>query len=239
MNAIQPDIQVTQPEQGSLISVAGPGETGVFLARAGAGKTACLTHVAIDRLLRGMPVLHVCVDILPEKTKVWYHELLRNIFADRPENEMAELEHEAEKFRFILAYMNQTFTPEKLEQSINKLKEQALFDPSLIILDGIGFDQTPRPVFEELRALAKRHAAPMWMSARTHRHMPIVNERGIPYPCHETDDLFDSVLKLELEDEEGVRIVALKQSPFREAMEPVILDPHTYLLRRSGPAGAR
>src|SRR5512147_2937099 len=124
------------PNGGASIFQLGPGQTGVVMARAGAGKTACLTHIAINHLLRGIPVLHVCIDGLPEKIKVWYHELLRNIFADKPEIEIAMLEHRIGPSRFILSYLNQTFSPEKLEQSIQKLKEQARFVPSLVILDG-------------------------------------------------------------------------------------------------------
>ncbi len=50
----------------------GPGEMGVLLARAGAGKTACLTQLAIGYLLDKEPVLHVCVDVVPDKVKLWY-----------------------------------------------------------------------------------------------------------------------------------------------------------------------
>ncbi len=35
------------------------GELGVFTARKGVGKTACLAHVALDDLLRGNNVLHI------------------------------------------------------------------------------------------------------------------------------------------------------------------------------------
>ncbi|MBF0497937.1 MAG: hypothetical protein HQK58_15405 [Deltaproteobacteria bacterium] len=47
------------------------------------------------------------------------------------------------------------------------------------------------------------------MTARTHRHITTVNERGIPYPCHDLDDLFQVILALDpLPD--GIRLMALK-----------------------------
>lgn len=235
METVQPTIESgATPDQGSLIPRLGPGRTGVVMARAGAGKTACLTHIAIEHLLREEPVLHVCIDAAPERIKVWYRELMRNIFAGRPEFDVAILEHRIWPLRFILSYLNQTFSPEKLEQSLLKLAEQARFVPSLVILDGVNFEKTPRSALEALRTLAARHSAPLWMSARTHRDMDVVNERGVPYPCHESDDLFDVILRLEPEAE-AIRVATLKPAgEDAKADFDVLLDPHTYVLRKGG-----
>ena len=73
-----------------------PGELGVLLARAGAGKTACLTHVALDYLLAREAVLHVCVDVVPDKVKLWYQKLLRDKFSTQPECKVSELQHSIE-----------------------------------------------------------------------------------------------------------------------------------------------
>ena len=58
MDLEQPTISNTPSMiQGILGNPLGPGELGVLLARAGVGKTACLTHIALEQLLRGLPVL--------------------------------------------------------------------------------------------------------------------------------------------------------------------------------------
>lgn len=207
-----------------------PGELGAVMARAGAGKTACLTHLAIEQLLRDTPVLHVCIDIVPDKVKLWYHELLKNLFADQPGCDLNDLQHRIEPLRFIMSFLNQTFSPDKLEQSVQNLKQQAKFTPSLIILDGLDFDHNPRSAFEALRELARKLSVQIWMSARMHRHVSDVNERGIPYPVNEMDDLFNSILMLE-PDGERIKLQILKQG---ENYNPVdsefLLDPHTFLI---------
>ncbi|MHC1729006.1 MAG: hypothetical protein AB9866_23925 [Syntrophobacteraceae bacterium] len=207
-----------------------PGDLGVLIARAGAGKTACLTHVAIGYLLQEEAVLHVCVDIVPDKVKVWYHELLKSLFADRPGCNFADVQHRIEPLRFIMSFLNQTFSPEKLEQSLENLQQQANFTPSLLVLDGLDFDVNQRQVFEKLGLIARKYSMPIWMSARMHRHISDVNERGVPYPINAMDELFGSIFMLE-PDGEGLKLKILKE---KENYNPVdseyLLDPHTFLL---------
>jgi hypothetical protein len=212
------------------VSRPGPGEMGVLLARAGAGKTACLTQLAIGYLLDKEPVLHVCVDVVPDKVKLWYNELLKDIFSNRPECNASDLQRAIEPLRFIMSFLNQTFSPEKLEMSIDNLKEQAKFEPSLIILDGLDFDRSARPLFEKIGDLARRHSTSVWVSARSHRHVPDVNERGIPYPVDGMDDLFSSIFVL-LPEDDGIKLKALKEKGnYNPAVSEFELNPSTFLL---------
>ncbi len=210
------------------VSRLAPGEMGVLLARAGAGKTAVLTHLALGYILDRQPVLHVCVDGVPDKVKVWYSELLRHIFSTAPQAGVLELEHSLEPLRFIMSFLNQTFSPEKLEAGIDNLRTQAKFDPEVIILDGLDFGRD-RGLFEKIGELARRQATPLWASARSHRHIPEVNERGIPYPIDTMDDLFSSIFVLHQESS-GIRLKALKEKgDYNPSRGDTILDPITLL----------
>jgi hypothetical protein len=216
-----------------------PGEMGVLLARAGAGKTACLTHLALGYLLDKEPVLHVCVDVVPDKVKLWYNKLLKDIFSNQPERKVSDLQHAIEPLRFIMSFLNRTFSPEKLEISIDNLKEQAKFVPALIVLDGLDFGRA-RALFEKIGGLARRHSAAVWVSARSHRHIPDVNERGIPYPIDAMDDLFSSVFILQPEND-GIRLKALKEKGnYNPAADfEVLLDPNTFLLMQKSHLAER
>lgn len=207
------------------------GNIGVIIGRAGVGKTAFLTHIALEHMmLYGKKVLHVCIDEVVDKIKVWYREFLKNIVALQSGEDMAGLQRRTEPLRFILAYLHHTFNPSKLEQSIMNLREQAHFEPSVLILDGLDFDHVTKSDIQELLHLAVRHSVGLWMSARTHRHISITNERGVPYPCHEMDDLFHAILYLEPEPE-TVRVSVIKQGEnYRPAHADVILNPQTYLI---------
>lgn len=215
----------------ALVNPLNAGELGVTLARAGVGKTACLTHLALEQLLSGSSVLHVCLNDTPEKIKVWYLEFIKNITASQPGLEPAPLQQYIEPRRLILAYLHKTFTPEKLEQSLLTLKDQAKFKPSMLILDGMDFDRNPRESVEKLKSFALRNDLSVWMSARTHRHLNVVNEHDIPYPCNKIDDLFAAIILLE-PVAEAIQIRVLKHGQsYHPAYSAVFLNPQTYMLQ--------
>jgi hypothetical protein len=207
-----------------------PGELGALLSRAGVGKTACLTHIALEQLSRGKPVLHVCVDGIAEKIKIWYQELLKYGAKPSARDEITALQRKIESIRFILAYLHHTFTLEKLEQSLRNLKEQAHFFPAMIIVDGLDFEKHPRSTIQSLRDFAVSHEVSMWMSIKTHQHITIANDHGIPYPCHDSDDMLHSILFLE-PSPKAIRVRVLKHGDRYQVETPeVMLNPQNYLL---------
>ncbi|MCE5245216.1 MAG: hypothetical protein ABFD98_03240 [Syntrophobacteraceae bacterium] len=231
-------MQIEQPTAPGLLDLVrktlgaplGPGQAGVMMSRAGIGKTACLTHVALDHLLRGHTVAHACIGDIPEKVKVWYHELLKGVFPSPSGTEAAREHHRIEPQRFIMSFLQQTFQPAKLEQNLQSLREQTRFRPSMLIVDGLDFDRVERPTMEALKDIALRNEACLWMSARTHRHISTVNEHGVPYPCNEIDDLFDAILLLDAVPE-AIQVKALKKDGQYVSRGPeALLHPDTYLL---------
>jgi hypothetical protein len=209
-----------------------PGELGALMARAGMGKTACLTHIALENLCGSQPVLHVCVDGAAEKIKVWYKELIKNLLRSASREEFTTLLRRIESIRFILAYLHQTFSVGKLEQSLQNLEEQTNFHPTLVVLDGLDFDHEPRALVSELQSFAREHRVSMWMSIRTHRHIAMANKNGIPYPCHESDDLFHAILLLE-PTSRAIQVRVLKHAQaYQPEHSEVFLNPQTYLLQR-------
>lgn len=210
-----------------------PGELGALIARAGVGKTACLTHIALEHLLDGKPALHVCIDGGAEKIKIWYHELLKRITLSLSREEFAVLQRRIEPIRSILAYLHHTFSIQKLEQSLCNLKDQAGFNPSVVILDGLDLESSPRETVSAISDFAKRYGVSVWMSVRTHQHITVANERGIPYPCHECDDLFRTIIQLK-SGQKAIHVLVLKDGNHYPQSHPeILLDPQSYLLLKS------
>lgn len=221
--------------QRALGRALNPGELGVLLARAGVGKTACLTHISLDYLMRDQQVLHVCIDELPDKIKIWYQELIKHLGKTvRHPEPVHQMQQRIEASRFIMAFLHHTFNPGKLDQSVRNLGDQIGFKPALIVVDGLDFERTSRSQIVALQKLAQRHDATLWLSCRTHRHIDIVNDRGIPYPCHEYDDLFQAILMLEPRPQD-IRITVLKHyEHYIPEYDPISLSPRTFLLSNNG-----
>lgn len=207
----------------------GSGNLGVLIARAGVGKTACLIHIAFDKLFREEKLVHVSLEDVPEKVtsyyKVIFNDLLKALKMEN-EHDMGML---LEKNRMILAYLSQSFDIERLRNNLENLIEHTQFIPDALIIDGLDFEKAGRDIFEGLKGIATEFKTEIWFSALSHRHITDANERGIPYPCNELDDLFSIILQL-LPTQSGISLKLLKdhESPVTPDSD-VRLDPNTFL----------
>ncbi|MCD4717768.1 MAG: hypothetical protein K8R45_13655 [Desulfobacterales bacterium] len=208
----------------------GPGNLAVLIARAGVGKTACLIQVAFDKLFRREKLVHVSLEEGPEKVtsyyNVMYSDLARALDVKDGQDEHRML---IERNRMILAYLHQSFEIERLRANLKNLVENLDFRPDALIVDGLDFEKTERAVFDGLKQVAGEFEAEIWLSALSHRHITDVNERGIPYPCQQLDDLFSLILQLQ---PEGSKIVLrlLKDHDNPTVSDAgITLDPKTFL----------
>ena len=207
----------------------GKGNLGVLIARAGVGKTACLIHIAFDKLFREERMVHVSLEDMPEKVTSYYNV----IFYDLVKALDIEDEHEKrmllEGNRMILAYLNQSFEIGRLRENIKNLIEKIHFVPDSMIVDGLDFSETGREIFEGFKEIAEEFQVEIWFSALSHRHITDINKRGIPYPCNHLDDLFNIIIQLK-PTQSGVSLTLLKdhdQAIIEE--KSVRLDPNTFL----------
>jgi KaiC/GvpD/RAD55 family RecA-like ATPase len=206
----------------------GRGNLGVLMARAGVGKTACLIHIAFDRLFREGRLVHVCLEDAPEKVTSYYNVIFSDLVEafNMADDEIRTL---VEKNRMILAYLNRSFEIARLRENLKNLVEKVNFIPDTLIVDGLDFEATDRKVFEDFKEIASQYNVEIWFSALSHRHITDVNEEGIPYPCDKLGDLFDIIAVLEPASS-GIVLRLLKdhgKKIMRDAS--VNLDPKTFL----------
>ncbi|RLB79554.1 MAG: hypothetical protein DRH15_08790 [Deltaproteobacteria bacterium] len=208
----------------------GPGNLGVLIARAGVGKTACLVHIAFDRIFSGESLVHVSVEETPDKVASYYNVIFYDMI------KVLELENEedlrlmVDRNRMILSYVKGSFSVDRLRRSLGNLKQNLSFAPQTIIIDGLDFEVTPREFFEELKGLSKEFSTETWLSALSHRHKLTKNEEGIPYPCSEIDDLFEVIIHMD-PTTEGVYLKLLKDHGHTLGQHvSVRLDPNTFLV---------
>jgi hypothetical protein len=207
----------------------GPGNLGVLIARAGVGKTACLIHIAFDKLFRKEKLVHISLEQGPERVtsfyEVIYHDLVQALdVIDGDEHRMM-----IDRNRMILAYLNQSFDIDRLRTNLKNLTETLEFNPNALIVDGMDFEKTERVIFEDLQGIAQEFQLEIWLSALSHRHVTQTNERGIPYPCHELDDLFGLIIQLQ-PDPTGVFLKLLKDHDNPTISDASVrLDPNTFL----------
>ena len=209
----------------------GRGNLGVLMARAGVGKTACLIHIAFDKLFRKDKLVHISLEDVPEKITSYYNvifcDLVKALGLDN-ENE-DEIRMLIERNKMILVYLNQSFEIGRLRENMKNLIEKMEFIPDTLIVDGLDFEKAERELFEGLKEVATEFEVEIWFSALCHRHITEVNEKGIPYPCNHLDDLFSIIIQLQ-PTQSGISLKLLKDHESEVMPDAsVMLDPNTFL----------
>ncbi|MCF8082417.1 MAG: hypothetical protein K9M96_04935 [Deltaproteobacteria bacterium] len=224
-SSVSPLKILEKSSQGAL----GAGNLGVLIARAGVGKTACLIHIAFDKIFSQEKLVHVALEEGPEKVMSYYSVIYYDLLKALGITDDYEYRMRIERNRMILAYLNQSFDLDRLRNNLKNLAEGLQFTPDALIVDGLDFEKTDRKVFEGLKDIAQEAETEIWLSALSHRHITEVNDHGIPYPCSQIDDLFSLIVQLKAEPS-GIFLSLLKdhdQPGFPDTH--VRLDPNTFL----------
>jgi len=173
---------------------------GLIMARAGLGKTALLVQIALDSILRGNRVIHISIGASIDKTKIWYDDILHFILQDGSVTNPHELIDMVQRHRMIMTFKESAFSRPRLEERLNDLILQDIFKPNCLVVDGFDFENTTREDLEDIKDLLDAMSMQAWFSAVSHRNDDRVSPAGIPAPCHDIDDLFDTVVLLKPED---------------------------------------
>ena len=207
----------------------GRANLGVLMARAGVGKTACLIHVAFDKLFRKEKLIHISLEDAPEKITSYYNVIFYDLVKALKMEDEHDLRMLFERNRMILAYLNQSFEIGRLRENLKNLARNIEFTPDTLIVDGLDFVKGGREIFEGFKKIAAEFQVEIWFSALSHRHIADVNERGIPYPCNHLDDLFSIIIQLQ-PTQSGILLELLKDHESEVVSDnSVRLDPNTFL----------
>lgn len=208
---------------------------GLLMARAGLGKTAILVQIALDSIIRGNQVLHVSIGQNLEKTKIWYDDIFKDI-ADASKLENAyDIYGEIVRNRLIMTFNASSFSRPKLEERLNDMVYQNIFRPTCMVIDGFDFKTNDRSVLEDIRSLAEVMEMNVWFSAVCHRDDDRVSGAGVPAPCHDVDDLFDTVVLLKARsDKENLVLNVIKDTTGCVEKGHILnLDPVTHFVKEA------
>jgi hypothetical protein len=204
---------------------AAVGRLALVAARAGTGKTALLVQVAIDALLRGLPVLHVSLgDTLPH-VKSWYHGVYRDLTAGLPANEARAAWEKAEPLRLLMMFRQDTFTVERFLDRVRLLETQGVFAPRVVVADGFRLGEAMRADVEALARFATERNLDLWLAGRTLQESDELEPIVAPLAS-----LFEAIISLEPQAD-AVALRVLRGSA--GATCTMRLDPGTMLVKKA------
>jgi len=203
----------------------------LVMARAGLGKTALLVQIALDSILLGNRVIHVSIGESIDKTRVWYDDILRHILQEESVSKPHELIDMVQRHRMIMTFKESAFNRPRLEERVNDLVMQDIFKPNCLVIDGLDFETEDRSTIEDLKEMAEAMSLQIWFSGVSHRDDNRTSSEGVPAPCHEVGDLFDTVILIK-PDGKKISLDVVKNKG--QAVEADLdLDPTTMMIKKA------
>jgi len=164
----------------SISGGLGRGNIGVLASRKGVGKTACLVHIAADKLLQGKPVIHVSYASRVDHIITWYEDIFKEL-AKKPRMRSALDDFdELIRNRVIMNFKQDGARTEQVLRSLEAMIVQASFPAETVIVDGLEFAQAGPGDLQMFREFAGRLGLEVWFSASLKGEEPLFDDRGIP-----------------------------------------------------------
>lgn len=206
------------------------GELGVFTARKGVGKTACLAHVALDDLLRGNNVLHISFADNPRHIETWYEHIFQEVASTYKLEHPSEIYEDILAHRLILHFQEKYKELEPVRQNIQAVTGGSHFTPGVMIVDGFSFYEAEPHIFQEWKQLANEMNTEVWFSATIKPDDTEVDEEGIPSPVSRFKHYFAVIIFLSpMNDFVDLQLLKDRDSKNLEKLR-LKLDPKTLLI---------
>ena len=141
------------------------GEVGVVRARPGTGKTALVVQFALERLLRGEPVLHLSIHDSIDTNRDAYDSLLAGLAGNARPIERAEARIQIERHRMIHYTRGSLPTAASIDALLETLDLAVEFKPRMVIIDGT---EPTTGEWDAIKAMADRRELAIWYAVRSY-----------------------------------------------------------------------
>ncbi|MFZ5475435.1 MAG: AAA family ATPase [Myxococcota bacterium] len=155
--------------QGALGGGLRPGEVGLVYARAGVGKTGVLVRFALERLLRGEPVLHVACRDTIEIVRDTYESIFTGLNHGLRPLERAEALLQVERHRVIHATRGAIPRAARVDDLLRALHDVTESAPRLVVIDGL---EAPAEELAALKSLAAARDVAVWVANTPTKPVP-------------------------------------------------------------------
>lgn len=216
--------------EGSIHGGLGKGNIGVLASRKGVGKTACLVHIATDKLFQDKSVIHVSYSSRVDYIINWYEDIFKEIARKRQLESAVDVHDEIIKNRVIMNFKQDAARTDQVLKGVEIMIDQGNFAADTVIVDGYDFSCTTQEDLQKFKDFAGRVGLEVWFSASLKEEDPLFDEQGIPNELKRFLDKIDVLIALAFQnDHVQMRLVKDHEHPVIGDLK-LRLDPNTLLL---------
>ncbi len=218
--------------EGAIHGGLGRGNIAVLASPKGVGKTACLVHIATDKLLQGKHVIHVSYSSRVDYIITWYEDIFKEIAKDRKLKDALAVHDEIISNRVIMNFKQDGTKTEQVLKSLEAMITFGKFDADTVIVDGYDFAPPVCGELAKFKEFAGRLGLEVWFSASLKETgAPLYDADGVPAMLAPLCGALDVVITLHALDElVEFRVVKDRDHPAPGVL-PIKLDPRTFLIK--------
>jgi hypothetical protein len=209
----------------------GRGALAVLASPKGVGKTACLVHIATDKLFQGKAVIHVSYASRVDYIITWYEDIFKEIAKNHRLRDAVSVHDEIIKNRVIMNFKQDGMKTEQVLRSLEAMITGGKFDAESIIIDGYDFGLAEPDDLQRFKDFAGRMNLEIWFSASLKESGgEMFGPDGMPVLLARHAGQVDVLVTLEAKsDAVEIRVVKDHDNPPAGVL-PLKLDPRTLLI---------
>ncbi len=217
----------------SINGGVGPGNIGVIASRRGIGKTACLVHIATDKLMAGKRVIHVSYAKKVDHIISWYEDIFKEISLKRELDNAMEIHDEIVHNRVIMNFSQQGTSVKQVIAGVTAMMENGQTETDVIVVDGFDFTKADTLEITDFKAFAIANNVELWFTDDYHRDDidgPVLNDAGVPTNLVPFLDQIDVIVTLKAE-KDYLHLYLVKDHDVINSEDlPLKLDPKSLLI---------
>lgn len=208
----------------------GKGNIAVIASKQGIGKTACLVHIATDKLMRNKHVIHASFSNKVDNVVNWYEEIFLEISKRRDLEGAMAVHDELIKNRVIMNFSQDGVTVDQVLASIKAMMDNGQRGTDAVIVDGYDFMKGSDEDFKKFKTFAVESNIELWFSDSYSESEVYLDDRGVPKNLIRILDLVSVILTLRAEG--GFMVLKLVKGHDKIVSEDLSLklDPKTLLI---------
>ncbi len=216
----------------SINGGVGKGNIGVIASKKGVGKTACLVHIATDKLFRDRHVIHVSFSQKVDHIINWYEDIFKEIAKKRDLENAVDVHDEIIKNRVIMNFNREGTSLDQVIASLKAMIVDGKFAADSVIFDGYDVSSASADDMAAIKAFAGEQNLEIWFSASLKGEDPIFLENGVPAELSDRINDIEVLVTLKFEGD-YVRLQVVKDHDNLETKDMNLrLEPKTMLIAR-------
>lgn len=217
----------------SMHGGVGVGNIGVVASRRGIGKTACLVHIATDKLMAGKHVIHVSYAKRTDHILDWYEDIFKEISLKRNLENAMEVHDEIVHNRVIMNFSQKGTSVQQVLASVTAMIDNTPSDTDVVVVDGFDFTAAADADVKAFKDFAGDKNLELWFTDDYHRDDidgPVLNGEGIPTNLVPFLEMLDVIVTLKAE-KDYLHLYLVKDHGTVNAEDlPLKLDPKSMLI---------